>query len=233
MKRRSYLLTAGVAIASVGCMKRGDPVATLHPQSSTGTEKTYAGLKTERLITAESVIGKVPWAYITVSNNTEYDHGLLQLNIRFYDEAQSLVHQQPHSVARFPANTMWTTFHPVTTYTRDSIASVEANIERAETGATFISPDSVSIEDSRLAADAGTGVRISGTLSAGAYTGQVRLVGLVYDSQDRFRGTVATTSDRLSTDEQWDFDATNPTVRTPMDRPYPDSYDLLIEQIEE
>lgn len=222
-----------MAVGSVGCMEYGDPVATLHPQSSTGSMDTYANLKTERLITAGSLIGEVPWAYITVSSGSKYDQGYLELSVQFYDETHSLLQQQSHSVAVFPAKTVWTTFQPVTTPDREKISSVEANIERAETDIDITSPDVASIRKSRLTADAGTGVSISGTVSTGTYTDRIQLIGLVYDSQNRFRGTVATTSERLEDKKQWEFHASNSTIRTPVDQPDPDNYELRIERLEE
>jgi hypothetical protein len=79
------------------------------------------------------VLGDVPWAYITVSNNTDFDQGQLELSISFYDSNNSLLQQRSHSIAIFPTTTTWTIYDPVTTTNRDTVASVEARIKQAET----------------------------------------------------------------------------------------------------
>ena len=230
MKRREYLLTASIAIGAGGCMEH-DPVATLHPQSNTGSGPTYASLGTERLITAGSLIGDVPWAYITVSNNTDFDQGHLELSISFYDSTNSLLQQRSHSIAIFPTTTTWTIYDPVTTTNRDTVASVEARIKQAETNLNITIPDTIQVEQSALTADSGTGVTVTGTISTGDYSGQLQLIGLVYDAEDRFRGTVTTTSNQLDTNEQWDFSASNPSIRTPSDQPNVNRCELRIDSI--
>jgi hypothetical protein len=230
MKRRDYLLTAGTAISIAGCMNH-DPVETLHPQSSTGSRETYADIKTERLITGESLIGEVPWAHVAVTNMTDFDHGKLELRIRFYDETHSLRQQQSHSIKIFPAATTWTTYYPVTIPDREEIASIEANIEHAETGTGLTSPDAVQIEQAELQTTTGRGATLTGTLNTGTYTGRIRLIGLIYDSDEQFRGTVVTTSGRIVSQDQWDFEASNPAIRTPAAQPAPASYDIRINSI--
>lgn len=87
------------------------------------------------------------------------------------------------------------------------------------------------IERSTLTTSPGTGVTITGTVSTGSYSGQIKLIGLVYDSQERFRGTVTTISDRVDANDKWDFRASNPAIRTPTDQPDPTSYELRIDNI--
>lgn len=232
MKRRDYLLTAGAAIGIAGCMDH-DPVTALHTQSNTGTGKTYADLETERLVTGKSLIGEVPWAHIAVANGTDFDQGKLDLSIKFYDETQSLCLQESHSIEIFPAMTTWIAYHPVTTPAKDNVASVEADIEQAETRTSLISPDAVQIEQSELQTTAGAGLTLTGTLYTGNYTGRIRLIGLIYDSEDQFRGTAVTTSDRLNSQDQWEFQASNALIRTPEGQPNPTSYDLRLDSITE
>lgn len=230
MNRRQYLLTAGAALGTVGCMEH-DAVATLHPQSNTGAGPTYASLGTERLITGGSLIGEVPWAYITVSNNTDFDQGHLKLSIQFSDNSDSLLQQQSHSISIFPTSTTWTVYDPVTSINRNDVASVDASVEQAETGLNISSPDSVQVEQTTLTSDSGTGVTVTGTVSTGSYNDRIKLIGLIYDSEERFRGTVTTTSERLDATDQWDFRASNPSIRTPTDQPDPNRCDLRIDSI--
>lgn len=232
MNRREYFLTAGAVLGTVGCMKH-DSVATLHPQSNTDAGPTYASLETDRLITAGSLIGEVPWAYITVSNTTDFDQGQLELSIKFYDSSDSPLQQRSHSISMFPTTTTWTIYDPVTTTSRDNVASVEASIKQAETGLNTSSPDSVQVEQSALTTDSGTGVTITGTVSTGSYSGQLQVIGLAYDSDDRFRGTVTTTSKRLIANERWDFRASNPSIRTPTNQPEPTRCELRVDSVTE
>jgi hypothetical protein len=232
MKRREFLLTTGTAISISGCMDH-EAVETLHPQSNTGSGKTYADIETERLITGESLIGAVPWAHVAISNETEFDHGKLDMAINFYDEDKSLRQQHTNSIEIFPTATTWTVFDPVTTPDKEEIVSIEANIEQAETGTSLTSPDTIQIEQSELKTTAGAGVTLTGTLYTGNYTGRIRLIGLVYDSKSRFRGTVVTTSDVLDLQDRWEFQASNPSIRTPAAQPSPASYDIRIDRISE
>jgi hypothetical protein len=231
MKRRKYLAAAGATISIAGCMRQGDPVATLHPQAGTGSGPTYAELETDSLITAGSLIGEVPWAYVIVSNNTDYDHSELELRVEFHDDADSTLQQQSPLIEIFPAGTSWITYLPMTTPSRSEVASVVATVERAETGTNINSPDQLRVQESRLTTDPGAGVTVAGTLLAANYSGRVRLIGLVYDSNDRFRGTVAMTSEKLDNTEEWEFETSNPLIRTPTDHPEPASCEFRIESV--
>lgn len=231
MRRRKYLAAAGATVSIAGCMRQGNPVATLHPQADTGSGPTYAKVEADRLITAESLIGEVPWGYVIVANSTDYDHGGLELIVEFHDDADSTLQQQSLLIEVFPAATNWIIYLPLTTPNRGEVASVAATVERAETGTNIRPPDQFRVKDSRLTTNPGAGVTVAGALSTANYTGQIRLIGLIYDSNDRFRGTVAMTSEKLDGAEEWKFEESNPAIRTPTDHPEPANCEFRIESV--
>jgi len=227
MNRRQFLTVAGTALLA-GCTfdSTTDDGATFDRDGgvsatamSTPTAESAATIADAALISAGSVTaassGTVPWARIDVENTAEARHGLLTLQLRFYDESDSLLETRQGRVRTLPAETTWRYYHRFTQGV-DTVDRLEASILEATPRPPRIVSDGASVVGSEMAADPESGVTVTGRVDVSREMDQLLAIALVYDDAGRLRGTLTAPGQSLPAGETWRFETVGDiSIRTP------------------
>jgi hypothetical protein len=227
LSRRTFIGAASIT-ALTGCYGTTDNT---RDESSNDEPETTPRASVEitstTLIDGASVTasesGQVPWAYVDVENTTEVDHGRLDLQLRFYDDADELMDTRRGSVELLPGETTWRHYQRFTKGRdldegRDIVQNIEADILEADRRAITNPPATADVVKSEMVAEPESGVTVTGEISTGetGVEGTLYVIAQVYDDAGRLRGTTFDSRDSLSANARWRFEASS-LIRTPPD----------------
>jgi hypothetical protein len=134
---------------------------------------------------------QIPWARIEVRNPTTVDHGRVQTEVRFYDSEDTLLETRDGYADYLPANTVWRDYIRYYTENPERLDRVETRIVESDSTVNGSEISEASVISSNMTAEAEGGVDLSAEIDLNDATpDRVTVVGLFFDAQGRFRGTV-------------------------------------------
>lgn len=213
MKRRAFLTTAALA-ALAGCTTSSstDDDPTTAPQQpttedppTTPTETTTATTTAPQQATVEVsrsdyVLGEsvtaprdeqIPWAVLEIENTSPVPHGTLRAETRFYDSDDTILEVRDRFIHYLPPETTWRAYTRYYTETPDRVDHVTTRITSQTPDINPTPIESASIESTTLDATPEGGVDFAAEVDLGGATPErVTVLGLFYDDDGRFRGTI-------------------------------------------
>lgn len=238
MNRRQVLAVGATALT--GCVGESDdnpseqtPSEQTPSESGSGTSSNEPGDETNNqpsanaeivrteLIDAQSVFGEVPWLVFEVANDTDALHGKIEIETRFYDGDDNILSTRSARSEVIPSQSTWLHYQRYARENRDELARAEVEIFQSQESPRMSLVDDIEVYNTNLEADPEATVRVTGELEPPAQQMDNVLV-LLYDSEDRFRGTILQPTTGSA------FDAGTIARRTPPNRPQISDYGVLI-----
>ena len=228
LTRRKMLVVGGSGLVTVfsGCIGGSDDGETDGGDNGGSTANVVldeAELFSSQSVTGAGPDGEVPWARVDVVNPTESYHGQVTVQVRFYDNAGSLMDTRQQGVIVVPPDTTWRYYQRFTEgrnfqQGRNIADRVEADfVEDSSESISIPSSTNVEVVNSEMAADSESGVTVTGELDITGGVNRVALLILVYDNGGRLRGTLQEQMTGFSSGQRVRFESSEPFIRTPPD----------------
>jgi len=163
--------------------------------TDTPTEEASVEVTGTNFVLADSVTappdGQIPWARTEVENVASVPYGAVQTELRFYDSDDVLLESREGYADYIPPNTVWRDYVRYYTETPDRLDHVEGRIVDGDNVVNGREMEDISIVSSEMTAEPESGVDLAAEIDLkGATPDRVTVIGLFYDSEGRFRGTV-------------------------------------------
>jgi len=136
---------------------------------------------------------KIPWGVIDIENISEYPLYYVQIQVRFYDEAEELLEERRGNIDYVPAETTWRYYQRYYTETPEKVDSVETRIVGVQSIVTA-STINGEILNSNLDVDAEGLTELDAEIEIGdTEIERLYIIALLYDGAGRVRGSIRET----------------------------------------
>ncbi|WP_139246237.1 hypothetical protein [Natrinema hispanicum] len=136
--------------------------------------------------------GQIPWITAEVENTTSVAHGWVRTEIRLYDSDDTILESREGYVDYIPANTLWKDYIRYYTETPDRLNRIETRIVDSDPTVDGRVIEDATVISSDMTVDPEGGVDLAVEVDLnGIEPNAVTVIGLFYDDQGRFRGTVS------------------------------------------
>lgn len=196
-------------------------------------QRATTTVRTSDFVLGDSVTAlpdeQIPWALTEIENTSDVDHGRLQTELRFYDSNDSILEVRDGYVGYIPANTVWRDYTRYYTEAPDRLEYVETRVVSGDPVVDATQIEAATVISSGATVDAESGVDLAAEVDLqGASPDAVTLIGLFYDAQDQFRGTVSTFE--RNTAETVAMSTGSISIRTPpnLQNQQVDSYEIVV-----
>jgi len=163
----------------------------------TETEASQASVEAvaSEVILADSVTappdGQIPWAHTEVKNAGAVPHGRVRTEIRFYDSDETLLEVREGYTDYIPPQTTWSDYIRYFTETPEKVDAIQTRVVRADPQVDGQPLSEISVVSSEISADPEASVELTAEIALNsASPDRVTVLGLFYDAQGTFRGTV-------------------------------------------
>jgi hypothetical protein len=169
----------------------------------------------------------VPYLRIDVENSTDTLHREVSVETRFRDENGDILATREHSTAVIPAGATWRTYSQHS-FDMSSFDEAEHTITDQKVGTRGNLVDDFEILNANMDFDNASGVvSLTGEIELGnSDIGDLVIVPLIYDAEDRFRGAFRILEE--NSQETIAFDGGLTGFGTPSGRSNPDDYEIII-----